>query len=130
MNRPGDRAVGLARSVLRIVAGLLFLFHGTQKVFGVPPGVTPPLASLLGAAGAIECVAGVLIILGLFARPAAFIAAGEMAFAYFIAHAQRSPWPTLNQGEPAILNCFIFLYVAAAGPGWLSVDAWRRQSRR
>src|SRR5689334_19764286 len=130
MDRSSRQLPAVLFTVLRIVAGVLFTLHGTQKLFGIPPraGRAPALLSLLGVAGLIECVAGVLIIIGLFARPAAFVASGEMAVAYFIGHASRSIWPTLNQGEPAILNCFIFLYVAAAGAGRLSVDAWRRRS--
>ena len=112
-------------SVLRIVAALLYLLHGTSKLFGVPPtasGSTVALASRLGAAGVIEIVGGGLILLGLFTRPVAFICAGEMAFAYFLAHAPRGWIPLLNQGELPILLCFIFLYLSAAGPGPWSVD--------
>jgi putative oxidoreductase len=112
-------------SVLRIVAALLYLLHGTSKLFGVPPtasGSTVALASRLGAAGVIEIVGGGLILLGLFTRPAAFICAGEMAFAYFLAHAPRGWIPLLNQGELPILLCSIFLYLSAAGPGPWSVD--------
>ena len=112
-------------SVLRIVAALLYLLHGTSKLFGVPPtasGSTVALASRLGAAGVIELVGGGLILLGLFTRPVAFICAGEMAFAYFLAHAPRGWIPLLNQGELPILYCFIFLYLSAAGPGPWSVD--------
>jgi putative oxidoreductase len=115
-------------SVLRIVAAFLYLHHGTSKLFGVPPartGATVELFSRLGAAGVIEIVGGTLILLGLFTRPAAFICSGEMAFAYFLAHAPRGPWPLLNQGELPVLFCFIFLYLAAAGGGPWSVDAVR-----
>lgn len=115
---------------LRIVAGFLFWLHGTQKLFGLPPlpsGTTIPLVSLFGAAGVIETVAGLFIATGLFASPAAFIASGEMAFAYFLGHFPRSAWPTNNGGEPAILNCFLFLYVAAAGSGPFSLDGLRRR---
>jgi putative oxidoreductase len=112
-------------SVLRIVAALLYLLHGTSKLFGVPPtasGSTVALASRLGAAGVIEVVGGSLILLGLFTRPVAFICAGEMAFAYFLAHAPRGWIPLGNGGELPILYCFIFLHLSAAGPGPWSVD--------
>ena len=118
-------------SVLRIVAGLLYLLHGTAKLFGVPPtasGATVPLASRLGVAGVIEIVGGTLILLGLFTSVAAFICSGEMAFAYFLAHAPRGWIPLLNQGELPILLCFIFLYLSAAGPGPWSVDRARLSS--
>ena len=114
-------------AVLRIIAGLLFLEHGTSKFFDFPvpfamPGALPPM---LIAAGAIEIVAGLLITLGLFTRLAAFIASGQMAAAYFIGHLPRGFWPLENMGDAAILFCFIFLYIAAAGPGAWSLDAWR-----
>lgn len=120
-------------SVLRIVAALIFLLHGTQKLFGLPPlapgGTHPAAFSLLWTAGALELVLGTLLLLGLLTRPAAFIAAGEMAFAYFIGHAPRSLFPTLNGGDAAILYCFVFLYIAAAGPGPWSLDALLRRGR-
>jgi len=115
-------------SVLRIVAALLYLLHGTSKLFGLPPtasGATVPLASRLGVAAVIEIVGGTLILLGLFTSVAAFICSGEMAFAYFLAHAPRGWIPLLNQGELPILLCFIFLYLSAAGPGPWSVDRSR-----
>lgn len=116
-------------SVLRIMAGLLFLEHGTAKFFGFPPFMeTVPLFSLYGAAGAIELVGGILLILGLFTRPAAFIMSGEMAFAYFMAHAPSSFFPILNQGEAAILYCFVFLYLTFAGAGPWSLDATMRRT--
>ncbi|WP_375408399.1 DoxX family protein [uncultured Methylobacterium sp.] len=118
-------------SVLRIMTGLLFLAHGTQKLFGFPPrsggGNAPELISMIGAAGILELVGGVLIVLGLFTRPTAFILSGQMAFAYFIAHAPRNVFPSLNGGDAAILFCFIFLYLAAAGAGPWSLDAQRRR---
>ncbi len=119
-------------ALLRIVAGLLFLEHGLQKFFGFPvpfplPGPLPPM---LLAAGVIEVVAGVLITFGLFTRLAAFIAAGEMAVAYFIGHYPRGFWPVANMGEAAILYCFIFLYLAAAGAGAWSVDGARTRGPR
>ena len=113
---------------LRIVAGYCFMLHGLQKLFGVLGGPEDlELVSLLGLAALIEAVGGALIALGLFTRPAAFIASGEMAAAYFIAHAPRDDgmflFPVTNQGEPAVLFCFVFLYLAAAGPGAWSLDA-------
>lgn len=112
-------------SVLRIVAALLFFEHGTSKLLGFPPsdhsGVE--LLSLPGIAGLLELVGGALLIPGLFTRPVAFILSGEMAFAYWMAHAPRSPFPVVNGGDAAILYCFVFLYLAAAGGGPWSVDA-------
>jgi putative oxidoreductase len=112
-------------SVLRIVTALLFLQHGMAKLFGFPHVASfdsLKLASLLGAAGIIEIVGGVLVLIGLFTRPAAFILSGEMAVAYFMSHAPRAFFPILNNGELAILFCFVFLYLAAAGAGPWSVD--------
>ena len=111
-------------SVLRIVAGLLFLEHGMSKWFHFPHVAMfdGPLPPLIMAAGAIELVGGFLITIGLFTRIAAFICAGEMAVAYWMAHFPRSPFPVLNEGEGAILFCFVFLFIAAAGPGPWSVD--------
>ena len=112
-------------SVLRIVAGLLFLEHGTQKILGFPAGehAGVALTSLSGIAGLLELVLGVLLVIGLFTRIAAFIASGEMAAAYWIAHAPQSAFPVNNGGDAAILYCFIFLYIAAAGAGPWSTDA-------
>jgi putative oxidoreductase len=118
-------------SVLRIVVAFLYIVHGTQKLFGVPsaePRATVPLLSLLGAAGVIETIGGALLLVGLFTRPVAFVLAGEMAAAYFMGHAPRGFWPLLNRGEPAVLFCFTWLYVAAAGAGPWSLDALRRRS--
>jgi putative oxidoreductase len=114
-------------SVLRIVTGLLFLDHGTQKLFGFPARVmdAPALFSLLGLQGILEVVGGLLIIVGLFTRPVAFILSGNMAVAYFMAHAPKNFFPALNGGDAAILYCFIFLYLAAAGGGVWSMDAKR-----
>lgn len=117
-------------ALLRIVTGLLFLEHGTQKFFAFPapfpmPGPLPPM---LQAAGVIELVAGALITVGLFTRPAAFIASGEMAIGYFMMHAPKGFWPAVNKGEAAILFCFIFLYLAAAGPGAWSIDVARTRN--
>ena len=114
-------------SVLRIMAGLLLLAHGTQKFFGFPPSPrpAPELFSMLGAAGVIEIVCGVLITIGLFTRPAAFLASGFAAFAYFIGHFPRGFFPAANGGDAAVLYCFIFLYLVFAGPGPWSLDAQR-----
>ena len=114
-----------ALAALRIVAGLLFLAHGVIKVFGFPAGAEPgqqELLSLFGIGGVIELITGLLLILGLFTRPAAFIASGQMAVAYWMFHAGTSVYPVLNGGEGAILFCFIFLYIFAAGPGAFSLD--------
>lgn len=111
-------------ALLRIIAGLVFMQHGAQKLFGLIGGqrVSEPLMIL---AGTIEFFAGLLIVIGLFASIAAFIAAGEMAVAYFMMHAPQGPWPVLNKGELAILYCFTFLYIAARGSGIWSVDELR-----
>jgi putative oxidoreductase len=113
-----------ALAVLRIVSGLLFLLHGTQKVLGFPAmdGGTPPLMSLFGAAGIIEIATGILIIIGFFTRPAAFVASGTMAVAYWMVHAPGSIFPTQNFGDAAVLFCFVFLYLVFAGPGAWSVN--------
>ena len=113
-------------AILRIVTGLLFLEHGLSKFFGFPvPFPVHPLPTLLLAAGVIELVAGLLITIGLFTRLAAFIASGEMAVAYWMQHFPKSPWPLANMGEGAILFCFVFLYICAAGPGAWSLDHMR-----
>jgi putative oxidoreductase len=115
-------------SVLRIVAAFLYLQHGTQKLFGVPPsddGTGIELMSRYGVAGVIEVVGGTLILIGLVTRPAAFICSGEMAFAYFLAHAPQGALPLLNGGEVPVLLCFVFLYLASAGGGPWGVDAAR-----
>jgi putative oxidoreductase len=117
-------------SILRIMTGLLLLQHGTAKLFKIP--VIPMFAnlsvtSLPGIAGVLELVGGVLIILGLFTRSTAFILSGMTAAAYFIAHAPKGFYPILNGGELAALYCFVFLYIAAAGPGPWSIDAGRKK---
>ena len=109
-------------TVLRIVTGLLFLEHGTGKVLGFPHLSMPENVGMLYFTGAMELVGGVLITLGLFTRPTAFILSGYMAAAYFIAHFPRSFFPVLNGGEAAALYCFVFLYLAAAGPGLWAID--------
>ena len=116
-------------SILRIMAGLLFLEHGTSKLFGFPPsGMGREIApfTLIWFAAVLELVGGFLITVGLFTRCAAFVVSGEMAFAYFIGHAGRGFFPLVNLGEAAILYCFIFLYFAVAGGGAWSVDKLRR----
>ena len=119
-------------SILRIVAALIFMEHGTQKLFGFPPSdrPSPELFSLIGLAGVLEFVGGALLVLGLFTRPVAFILSGEMAFAYWMAHAPQSFFPVLNGGDAAILYCFVFLYLAAAGGGAWNLDNLRTRSRR
>lgn len=117
-------------SVLRIVAALIFMVHGTQKILGFPPIEQPPaISSLPGIAGILELFGGVLLLLGLFTRPVAFVLSGLMAAAYFIAHAPRSFFPVENGGDAAILYCFVFLYLVFAGPGPWSVDAFRGANR-
>jgi putative oxidoreductase len=115
-------------SVLRIITALLFFAHGSAKLLGLPHVealASVPIGSVYGIAGIIEIIAGILLTIGLFSRLAAFIASGEMAIAYFHSHAPRDFHPLLNGGEGAILFCFIFLFIAAAGPGLWSVDATR-----
>jgi putative oxidoreductase len=116
-------------SVLRIMTGLLFLEHGTQKLLNFPPRANPgpALLSLLGLQGLIELVGGILIVIGLFTRSVAFILAGDMAIAYFMAHAPRGFFPLVNGGQLAILFCFVFLYLSVAGSGVWSVDNQRRR---
>jgi putative oxidoreductase len=115
-------------SVLRIVSALIFMEHGTQKILNFPPAEHPAdLTSLGGIAGFFELFGGALLAIGLFTRPAAFVCAGVMAAAYFIAHAPESFFPVLNQGDAAILYCFVFLYIFFTGPGPWSVDAMRRE---
>lgn len=111
-------------SILRIVAALLFFEHGTSRLFGFPsPLPTPALFSMYWFAGALELIGGALLTLGLFSRTAAIVVSGEMAFAYFISHAPHGFYPILNRGDGAILYCFVFFYLAFAGPGPWSLDA-------
>lgn len=122
-----------AQALLRIVAGFLFLQHATAKLFGfphVPAFDNLSVFSLLGVAGILELIGSPLLILGLFTRPVAFVLCGEMAVAYFIGHAPQGHFlsPFLNQGEPAVLYCFIFLFFSAAGAGAWSIDAARPNS--
>ena len=116
-------------SVLRIVAAFLFLQHGTQKwlEFPVPRPMPTELWSLSGVAGLLELVGGFLLLLGIFTRPVAFVLSGLMAFAYFIAHAPQAFWTIVNRGELAVLYCFVFLYLSAAGGGPWSLDRWLRR---
>ena len=122
---------GEVRSILRIVAGILFASHGAQKLlgwFGGLGGHTARVGSEFWVAGLIETVGGALIILGLFTRPVAFILCGEMAVAYFKSHFPRGFWPIRNGGELAVLFCFLFLYFFVAGPGPISLDRLMRRS--
>jgi putative oxidoreductase len=122
------RFAGETFALFRIVFGALFLMHGLQKLvgwFGGLGGQAVPIGSMMGVAGVIECTAGTLILIGLFTRYAAFIASGMMAAAYFMAHFPNGALPIQNGGEPAVMNCFAFLYIAAHGAGIWSVDALR-----
>jgi putative oxidoreductase len=123
-----SRLTPFLQSVLRIVAAALFLAHGTQKLFAVPGGSRVALASLLGLSGILEAGGGALLLVGLFTRPVAFMLSGEMAYAYFTAHLPRGNWPILNQGELAVLFCFLWLFFSAAGAGPISIDAIRRRA--
>ena len=111
-------------SILRIVVAFLFIEHGAQKLLGVPGAGDHrvELMSLMGLAGVLEFLGGALVLLGLFTRPVAFVLSGEMAFAYFMAHAPQGFWPIVNQGEAAVFYCFVFLYFSAAGAGPWSLD--------
>lgn len=113
--------------LLRIVAAILFMEHGTQKLFGIPAAAhgMPEAFTLLWFAAVLETVGGFLLLIGLFTRPVAFILSGQMAVAYWMAHAPQSPFPALNGGDAAILFCFVFLYLVAAGPGAFSIDGAR-----
>jgi putative oxidoreductase len=131
MERAVHKCAPYLYTLLRIVAGLLFACHGAQKLFGVfggmggQPGAAVPLFSLMGLAGCIELIGGLLIALGVLTSYAALIASGEMAFAYFLQHFPRGFWPIRNGGEVVVLYCFLFLYIAANGAGvW---GLWRRR---
>lgn len=122
-------------SVLRIVAALMFLQAGTIKLFGwpmaMPGGGTPPVMSQIWIGGVLEAAGGFLLLIGLFTRPVAFVLSGEMAVAYFQFHFPQGFWPIVNQGQPAVLYCFLWLYLSAAGAGPWSLDALRSgRSRR
>ena len=120
-----------ALSLLRIVASLIFLLHGSSKLLGFPPSPMPmpALGSLPWIGGVLELVGGLLLLIGLFSRPVAFVLSGEMAVAYWMFHAPESTFPMINGGDAAILYCFVFLLIAAAGPGPWSVDASLRHRR-
>jgi putative oxidoreductase len=116
-------------SILRIVSGFLFAFHGAQKLLGWFGGNVAPMLSLPWVAGVLELFGGLLLVLGLFTRPVAFLLSGQMAYAYFSVHAPNGTWPILNRGELAALYSFVFLYLVTAGPGPWSIDrVWRRKS--
>lgn len=118
-----------AHAALRVFAGAVIMQHGTQKLFGAFGGHIAAMGTLQWSGGMIETIGGALVIIGLFTRVAAFIMAGEMAVAYFMFHAPRGFWPVINHGEVPVLLCFIFLYLAATGPGPFSLD-WARTRRR
>ncbi|MFQ5657758.1 MAG: DoxX family protein [Candidatus Methylomirabilales bacterium] len=126
--QPTPRIQGLALNLLRIMSGFLLIPHGAQKLFGLfggfggQPGAKAPLFSLIGLAGVLEFFGGLAILLGLFTRPVAFILSGFMAVAYFMGHAPKGFWPLLNRGELAVLYSFVFLFLAAAGGGGISID--------
>jgi putative oxidoreductase len=127
-----EQQAGYVLSLLRVIIGFTYCCHGAQKLFGLFGGLNghgakPALMSLLGAAAIIEFFGGLLIILGLFTRPVAFILCGEMAVAYFKVHAPHAFWPIVNKGELAVVYCFVFLYFAAVGAGPLSVDSLVRR---
>ena len=109
-------------SVLRIAAAFTFMAHGTQKLFAFPGGHRAVLLSLVALAGVLETFGGALMLVGLFTRPVAFVLAGEMAYAYFTQHLPEGFWPVQNDGELAVLYCFLWLYLVAAGPGPISID--------
>ena len=129
-----ERYTPYALAALRIVAALIFMAHGTQKLFGfpaAPSGGLPPAFSLFWIGAILEFGGGLLILLGLFTRPVAFILSGEMAVAYWMFHAPRSFYPLLNGGDAAVLYCFVFLLLVFTGPGAFSVDgAWRGPQRQ
>lgn len=117
-------------SLLRIVTALLFIEHGTMKLFHFPaaqPGAPDPLPVILLVAAIMEVAGGALAFLGLFTRPVAFLLSGEMAVGYFLAHYPKSPWPAVNQGDAAVMFCWVFLYLAFAGGGEWSLDYLRRR---
>ncbi|MGH7523667.1 MAG: DoxX family protein [Gemmatimonadales bacterium] len=142
---PRERSAGVAvvwqslapslQSLLRIIAAFVFLQYGSAKLFAVPGpllpgGATASAGSLIWFAGVLELCGGLLLLAGFLTRPVAFLLAGEMTVAYLTQHAPRNFWPVLNQGQPAVLFAFIWLYVSAAGPGPWSVDAWRARRRQ
>ena len=118
-----------ALAALRVITALLFIEHGTQKFLSCPTGFPMDMNALLWLAGALELFGGLLILVGLFTRPTAFVLSGFMAVAYFMAHAPRGFFPLVNDGELAVLYCFVFLYLFFAGPGAWSLDASRAGTR-
>ena len=126
-----ERYTPHALAVLRIVTALIFLEHGSQKLFGfpaaAPPSGLPPALSFFWFGGILEFFGGLLVLVGLFTRCAAFVLAGEMAVAYWLIHAPKSVFPALNGGDAAILYCFVFLYLVFAGPGLWSIDRMRER---
>jgi putative oxidoreductase len=124
MNREPCKCAPYLLSVMRIVLGLLFMYHGSQKLFGYPGGGHPVAwTSRVGVAGILELFGGALIVLGLFTRCVAFVLSGEMAFAYFMVHAKRGLWPPIsNGGELAVVYCFVFFYLSGSGGGAWSLD--------
>jgi putative oxidoreductase len=137
MRRHFDSTIpSLALNLLRIISGFLLMPHGAQKLFGMfggfrgQPGATAPPFSLIGLAGILEFFGGLAILLGLFTRPVAFVLSGLMAVAYFMAHAPKGFWPLLNRGELAAIYSLVFLFLAAAGGGELSVDGLLRKRKR
>ena len=124
-----DRYTDYTYALLRIVSGFLFIFHGSQKLFGFPGGAREGIPDfIIYIAGPIELVGGILIMIGLFTREAAFLSAGLMAAAYFMAHATSALFPIMNRGELAIMFCFVYLYIACAGSGVWSIDNMRAGS--
>lgn len=113
-------------NLLRVATGLLYVPHGCQKLFGEQP---PDFTTLYGWAGLLELIGGSMIILGLFTRPVAFVLSGQMAVAYWMAHAPRGPWPIQNGGELAVLFCFVYLFLFANGGGSFSLDGLRRRGK-
>jgi len=131
MNATLDRHAPQALAVLRIATALIFILHGTQKLFGfpAPPGSgLPAVGSLFWIGGVLELVGGALVLVGLFTRPVAFVLAGMMAVAYWMFHAPRALYPVLNGGDAAILYCFVFLLLVFTGPGAWSLDGERRRT--
>lgn len=119
----GDSLAPYCLGLLRIVAAGSFFTHGSMKLLSWPAPFPYPMSGLIYIAGLMEVVGGILLVIGFMTRPVAFVLSGLMAFAYFLAHASESFFPVLNGGEPSVLYCFLFLYIAAAGPGAWSADA-------
>ena len=127
MNVESTRYTEISYALMRVMSGLLFACHGAQKLLGSFGGKADTSNTLMMVAGVIELGGGLLMAVGLFTRVAAFIASGEMAVAYFMAHAPGGFWPIVNKGEPAVVYCFVFLFIAAAGGGRYSLDAALRR---